>query len=753
MFQCGYFWALKDTNKEQVGNGRDRSLQNKENGMFQNQKISVIIPAFNEAAAIGKVLDDIPAWVDEIIVVDNASTDTTAQVAQEHQARVVTEKERGYGAACLAGIKALSQPGLSSNRERGFGGAAPESDRRGQQNASALRQAGPDTARESHTISHPIGAVPPKSPDVVVFLDADYSDHPDEMEILIAPIVSHSVDLVIGSRFRGKSEPKSLTPQAYFGNWLACNLMRCIWGNRFTDLGPFRAIRYNTLKMLSMQDRNYGWTVEMQIKAAMRKIPAMEVPVQYRCRIGKSKISGTIKGVLGAGSKIVGTILWASLGGYRKLRARERVIIFTRYPLPGKTKTRLIPTLGPEKAADLQRQMTEKTLTWVRTLRRHRGVDIEVRYTGATLRTFQKWLGKDIRYCAQGHGDLGRRMSRAFRKSFLQKYQRTVIVGIDCPGLDHRIVGVALDHLFQKDTVFGLARDGGYYLVGQRSYQAAVFRKIAWGTKTVWQQTLERLAQKKISFVTTKHLQDLDEATEMPIWHMAEKRVAKTENDHLSIIIPVLNESASLWATLQSIDPELVHEVIVVDGGSSDKTLEIAKEWGATTIVTKASRGHQMHVGAQQATGDVLLFLHGDTLLPKGFGISVREVLSRPNTVAGAFAFALKQKHGRARWLEWSVKQRTRRLQLPFGDQALFIRRDWYFRVGGFANIPLMEDYDIVRRLRPLGKVDCAKAKVYTSGRRWEKRGWIKASIMNQLLQFGFRCGLSPEKLAQWYYK
>ncbi|MDA1192802.1 MAG: glycosyltransferase family 2 protein [Candidatus Poribacteria bacterium] len=219
-------------------------------------RVGVIIPAFNEERSIANVLDDIPRdVVHEIIVVDNASDDATAQVAARHGARVIREKRRGYGSACLAGIAALDP-----------------------------------------------------SVNVVVFLDGDYSDYPAELTDLIVPICQDRAELVIGSRVLGERERGALAIQARFGNWLATRLIRWIWGVPFTDLGPFRAITKDALDRLHMCDTTYGWTVEMQIKAAMLRVPSVEIPVRYRRRIGKSKITGTARGTILAGWKILSTI-------------------------------------------------------------------------------------------------------------------------------------------------------------------------------------------------------------------------------------------------------------------------------------------------------------------------------------------------------------------------------------------------------------------------------------------------------------
>jgi glycosyltransferase involved in cell wall biosynthesis len=222
--------------------------------MRNNQTIGVVIPALNEADAIGRVVNDIPSWVDKIVVADNGSNDGTGDVARKAGAIVVREVEPGYGAACLAGIATLGRI------------------------------------------------------DVVVFLDGDYSDHPEDMAELVDPILDGCRDFVIGSRATGNREAGSLTPQQLFGNWLATTLIRQIWGANYTDLGPFRAIRSTSLKTLAMADRNYGWTVEMQIKAAEHQLRCHEVPVRYRCRIGVSKVSGTIKGSAKAGYKILSII-------------------------------------------------------------------------------------------------------------------------------------------------------------------------------------------------------------------------------------------------------------------------------------------------------------------------------------------------------------------------------------------------------------------------------------------------------------
>jgi len=223
--------------------------------------VTVVIPALDEATSLPLVLGDLPA-VGHVIVVDNGSSDSTAKVAGECGATVVTEPQRGYGAACLRGLAVIRE--LIETGE-----AAPR---------------------------------------IVVFLDADYSDHPELLPDLVAPIRAGEADFVLGSRLLGKRESGAMPPQSLFGNRLACWLMRLLFGTRYTDLGPFRAIDYQSLCQLDMADRDFGWTIEMQIKAQRAGLRTIEVPVPYRRRVGQSKISGTISGTVKAGTKILYTI-------------------------------------------------------------------------------------------------------------------------------------------------------------------------------------------------------------------------------------------------------------------------------------------------------------------------------------------------------------------------------------------------------------------------------------------------------------
>lgn len=225
--------------------------------------IKVIIPAFNEADSIAHVINEIPKTVSEVIVVNNNSTDDTVKNAEKAGATVLTETRKGYGYACLKGLDYIA--GKS------------------------------------------------KQPDIIVFIDGDYSDYPEELDKIVAPILENDIDFVVGARTKSLREEGSMTPQQVFGNWLATFLMSLFFGAKFTDLGPFRAIKYEKLKELNMEDKTYGWTVEMQLKVLKKKMTYTEVPVRYKRRIGISKVSGTVKGSIFAGIKILGWIFKYSI--------------------------------------------------------------------------------------------------------------------------------------------------------------------------------------------------------------------------------------------------------------------------------------------------------------------------------------------------------------------------------------------------------------------------------------------------------
>ncbi len=431
---------------------------------------------------------------------------------------------------------------------------------------------------------------------------------------------------------------------------------------------------------------------------------------------------------------------------------RERLIIFTRYPEPGKTKTRLIPALGPERAAILQQRMTEHTLAQAQLLQASSAIALEVRFTGGDRYLMRSWLGTELAHRSQGEGNLGQRMTQAFQSAFRAGMQRVVIIGIDCPDLDAIILSKAFQELQQHDLVLGPATDGGYYLIGLRRFVPELFQDIAWSTDRVWQQTIAIAQQHHLSVGSLPPLDDVDRPEDLAIWErVSQSSIDQIGNEKISIIIPVLNEAAAIAQTLAAAQQTSQAEIIVVDGGSQDDTVAIAQSAGAKVIMSAPGRAQQMNAGAKVAAGEVLLFLHGDTLLPPEFATQIRQALISPGVIAGAFALKIDSAVPGIRLMERLVNWRSRSLQMPYGDQAIFLRAKTFHSVGGFADLPIMEDFELMRQLKKKGAIAIVSEPVITSGRRWERLGLLRTTLINQAVILAYFLGVSRDRLARWY--
>lgn len=677
--------------------------------MRGGNRVSVIIPCLNEERAIAKVIMALPAWVDEVIVVDNGSTDATTTIAANLGARVVSEPRLGYGAACLKGISSV------------------------------------------------------KNPDIVVFIDGDFSDYPEEADLLVDPIIAGKADLVIGSRIAGTRQVGALTPQALFGNWLACNLIQLLWKVKFTDLGPFRAIRFSALQRLRMRDPDYGWTVEMQIKAAREGLRCLEVPVSYRRRLGRSKVSGTLKGAVSAGIKILSTILFTALkDSLAQKRPEEIVMLFCRYPEPGNTKTRLVPALGTKGASGFHKLLTEVTVSKILDFKLGAPrMAFQVHYTGGNATLMSEWLGPGLEYVKQSSGDLGQRMNTAFSQAFAKGATRVILVGSDVPNLSSCLLNEALVKLRSHELVLGPSEDGGYYLIGLNRPFESVFAGIPWGTATVMQQTIRIARDHGLSFATLTRLRDIDRPTDL-ILHQGRRLLEigpspfgteTASTGSISVIIPTLNEEACLAETMATVTNLNDVEVIVVDGGSTDKTVEIASAHDATVLYGPKGRGVQMNLGALVARGDYIVFLHADTLLPEGWVDHVRHEMQRPGIIAGAFSLRIDSDWHGLRLIELLANLRSRLFGMPYGDQAIFMKAETFRSLGGFPNQPIMEDFDLMRRLRKIGKIRTAPAAAITSARRWKRRGLWTTTAINQILIAAHLLGFSHRTLARLHTK
>ena len=437
--------------------------------------------------------------------------------------------------------------------------------------------------------------------------------------------------------------------------------------------------------------------------------------------------------------------------------SRKRLIIFTRYPEPGSTKTRMIPQLGAEGAAELQRQMTRHIVSSVTEFSGLHPIALEIRFEGGNQKLMAAWLGNGLDYAPQGKGDLGLRMSRALGDGFEGGYDTIVIIGSDIPDISGDIIHKAFVGLKKHDLVLGPAGDGGYYLIGMHKtgfIQAnpQLFNGIQWGTDGVLSQTLAIAEELRLSYVLLDTLNDVDRPEDLAVWQRAQKPTLEAPKKIcLSIIIPTLNEAGSIEETITHLQNSKAVEIVVVDGGSRDNTIELARSLGARVLSTDVSKAVQMNVGAAESVGDVLLFLHADTRLPKNFEAKIMAAVAQSGFCAGAFSLGIDSDVRGLRFIERVANWRSRFFQMPYGDQALFICRDLFNEIGGFPNFPIMEDFELIRRLRRKGKISILPDCVRTSPRRYLNFGIFKTWFLNQIIIAAYYLGIPPERLAGWY--
>ncbi len=424
----------------------------------------------------------------------------------------------------------------------------------------------------------------------------------------------------------------------------------------------------------------------------------------------------------------------------------RRLVVFARFPEPGVTKTRLIPALGEEGAADLQKRMIEIALETAERFCTSNDVDLEVRYEGGSAAKMRGVFGRR-RYAAQGRGNLGGKMARAMRAGLEAGFGAVVIIGTDCPWISERVLENAFDALREFDIVFGPALDGGYYLIGSRRFDRRLFEGIDWGTDRVLGDSLSKALSVGLSFALLEELRDVDRAEDLAAWR---EFVATRQGRAVSVVIAALNEEGNIAAALE--EPlSAGAEVIVADGGSKDGTVEIARSLGARAIVAAGGRARQMNEGAREATGEVLVFLHADSRLPRGFAEEAARILARDGVVGGAFTFKVDERLPGIGFIERLADLRSRRLGMPYGDQGIFLRADVLRAMGGFPEMPIMEDFEFMRRLRRCGKIVISDLPVLTSARRWRELGVFRTTVINQLMIAGYYAGVGPERLARLY--
>jgi rSAM/selenodomain-associated transferase 2/rSAM/selenodomain-associated transferase 1 len=376
---------------------------------------------------------------------------------------------------------------------------------------------------------------------------------------------------------------------------------------------------------------------------------------------------------------------------------------------------------------------------------------VTVCFTGAARRECRAWLGADFAYAAQPAGDLGVRLRHALRSAFRDDARRAVIFGADVPDLSARILRRSLDGLRDHDVVLGPAADGGYYLIGTKRDRPGLFAGLDWGTGRVCDQTRAAIARQGLSVLELPTLGDVDLPADLvPLRDDPRFADIRTGKPLVSVIIPTLDEAAALGRTLDRVRDAEGIEIIVADGGSRDATRAIAARAGATVLVTAGGRAAQQNEAAA-ARGRYLLFLHADTLPPAGYAELIRRALDRPATVAGAFRFRLDRAGLVARLAEPGANLRSTLFHWPYGDQGLFMERRVFDELGGFAPLPIMEDYELVGRLRRRGAVVTLREAAITSARRLGRLGVVRTALGNAAMVAGFRVGVSPDRLARLY--
>jgi uncharacterized protein len=379
-------------------------------------------------------------------------------------------------------------------------------------------------------------------------------------------------------------------------------------------------------------------------------------------------------------------------------------------------------------------------------------VAITICYTGASKRDFCAWLGTDLRFEKQISGDLGARMLGAFETALRKGASAVIGIGTDLPGMTPGILRNAIEALRHKDVVIGRADDGGYYLIGMTSRHPRLFQGIDWGTGGVYEQTCERIRRLGLALAETPRLKDVDRPEDLEaILDDPGFSDVFSGRPSLSIIIPTLNESDTIARMLKCLGRSEDVEPIVADGGSLDETCDIAAREGAKVLKVQGGRAMQQNAGAAAAKGGILLFLHADTMLPAAYAERIRRALDCPSTVAGAFRFETDDQRRVMRLVERVTNLRSTVFQMPYGDQGLFLEKRVFDEMGGFHPLPIMEDFELVQRLRRRGRIVTLPQAALTSARRWQRLGMVRTTLINQIMIAGFLMGMPIQRLHRLY--
>lgn len=432
------------------------------------------------------------------------------------------------------------------------------------------------------------------------------------------------------------------------------------------------------------------------------------------------------------------------------MKSAASVTLLTRIPRAGEVKSRLIPTLGPEGAAALQREMGAHVAAQLRILAATDHARVNALVAGGGPQEARRWLGMPAG--RQAEGDLGLRQADALAEG-LRHGGVAAVIGGDCPTVVVPLMRDAIRRAAAEGVALVAARDGGYCMLAVSSAAAhsleALRAPILWGTPDVLEQTIAAFGRLGVAPAVLGPCIDVDEPEDLPAWESVRSAWYGAPKS-LAVVVPVLNEAARLPSLIQRLRAEGA-EVIVADGGSVDGSRALARGEGAAVVKATRGRASQLNAGVAHTQADALLFLHADTLPPEGFGrLVLDELARRPGASVGAFRFSLAARSATLRVLEAGTCLRGAVARMPYGDQALFCRRVTFEALGGFPALPVMEDYEFVRRARRAGTVRVLRETAVTSDRRWREHGPWRWTALNLATVLRYRLGTPADELAAW---
>jgi rSAM/selenodomain-associated transferase 2/rSAM/selenodomain-associated transferase 1 len=440
------------------------------------------------------------------------------------------------------------------------------------------------------------------------------------------------------------------------------------------------------------------------------------------------------------------------------------LVVMVKYPEPGKVKTRLGREIGMDNAARFYRDFVFRLLTTCSEISCPVVISC---HPDRRVSDYQQWLGHEYAYIVQRGNDLGMIMQDSFEQAFDQGFSKVILLGSDVPHLPGDYIEKAVNKLEENDLVIGPALDGGYYLLGMNktSFNGKIFKEIPWSTSTVFILTLKVVAENNLTKFILPCLRDIDTLDDLnAVWNDLNMTEEKTGNKactldqhtEISVIIPVYKEQEEINSFLKHVKrvfPGQRHEIIIVDGSPGLDTLSAVNVQGVKAISSDKGRGKQMNTGASVARGRVLLFLHSDTLLPENASELILDAFKTDeNIMAGAFSLGIDSRQRSLKLIEKAANLRSCLTRVPYGDQGIFIREDFFREIGGFPEIPIMEDLELMTRIRKQGhKIAILPEKSTTSPRRWEKEGTARCTLRNWLIRILYHFGVSADTISRYY--